>query len=62
MIKWCYYVKALWQDEEGQDLVEYSLLLAFIAMAAMALLVSAGGSIKTVWTGINSQLKNVAAS
>jgi Flp pilus assembly pilin Flp len=36
-------MKELWQDEAGQDLVEYSLLLAFIAMAAIALLPSAGG-------------------
>ena len=55
-------MKALWQEEEGQDLVEYSLLLAFIALAAVALLSSAGGSIKTIWTGINSQLSNAAAS
>jgi Flp pilus assembly pilin Flp len=60
-ISWC-SVKDLWHGEEGQDLVEYSLLLAFIAMTAMALLVTAGGSVKTVWTGVNSQLKNVAAS
>jgi Flp pilus assembly pilin Flp len=57
----CCFLKELWQGEEGQDLVEYSLLLAFIAMSAMALLVTAGGSVKTVWTGINSQLKNAAS-
>jgi Flp pilus assembly pilin Flp len=55
-------LKAFWQEEDGQDLVEYSLLLAFIALAAVALLSSAGGSIKTIWTGINSQLTNAAAS
>jgi Flp pilus assembly pilin Flp len=55
-------LKAFWQEEEGQDLVEYSLLLAFIALAAIALLSSAGTSIKTIWTGINSQLTNAAAS
>jgi pilus assembly protein Flp/PilA len=55
-------LKAFWQEEEGQDLVEYSLLLAFIALAAIALLSSAGTSIKTIWTGINSQLTSAAAS
>ena len=55
-------LKRFGQDESAQDLVGYSLLLAFLAMAAMALLSSAGGSINTVWTGINSQLKNAAAS
>jgi Flp pilus assembly pilin Flp len=55
-------LKAFWQEEDGQDLVEYSLLLAFIALAAVALLGSAGNSVKTIWTGVNSQLANAAAS
>jgi Flp pilus assembly pilin Flp len=55
-------VKAFGQQEEGQDLVEYSLLLAFIALAAVALLGSAGNSISTIWTGINSQMTSAAAS
>ncbi|MBV9304257.1 MAG: Flp family type IVb pilin [Acidobacteriaceae bacterium] len=54
-------LKAFWQEEEGQDLVEYSLLLAFIALAAIALLSSAGGSIKTIWTSINSNLTSAAS-
>ena len=28
------FVKRLWQEEEGQDLVEYALLVALIALAA----------------------------
>ena len=56
------FLKAFWQEEEGQDLVEYSLLLAFIALAAIAILGSAGGSINSMWAGINTQLTNVSAS
>jgi Flp pilus assembly pilin Flp len=55
------FLKAFWQEEEGQDLVEYSLLLAFIALAAIALLSSAGGSIKTIWTSINTNLTSAAS-
>jgi Flp pilus assembly pilin Flp len=55
------HLKELWHIENGQDLIEYSLLLSFIALGAMAVLVSAGGSIKTLWTGINSQLTSVAS-
>jgi Flp pilus assembly pilin Flp len=29
-------LKCLWQEEDGQDLVEYSFLLAFLALAATA--------------------------
>ena len=55
-------LKAFWLEENGQDLVEYSLLLAFIALAAVALLGSAGGSVHNIWTGINSTLTSTAAS
>lgn len=57
-------LKTFWQEEEGQDLVEYSLLLAFIALAAVALLQGAGGKISSLWSTINSQLAaaNTAAS
>jgi Flp pilus assembly pilin Flp len=51
-----------WHDEDGQDLVEYSLLMAFIALAAIALLGSAGNSISTIWSGIASTLSSTAAS
>jgi Flp pilus assembly pilin Flp len=54
-------LKTFGADESAQDLVEYSLLLAFIGMIAMALLVSAGASVTTVWTGVNSQLNNAAS-
>lgn len=55
-------LSALWQEEEGQDLVEYSLLLAFIALAAIALLSAAGNSVKGIWTSINTNLTSAAAS
>lgn len=56
------FLKALWQEEDGQDLVEYSLLLAFIALGAVAILSSTGGSIKSLWTTINSTLTSTATS
>ena len=54
-------LKAFWQEEDGQDLVEYSLLLAFIALAAVALLTSAGGAVKNIWTNINTNLTTAAS-
>jgi len=43
-------------DETGQDLIEYTLLLAFVALASAGLFLSAGGSIAGIWTVSNSQL------
>lgn len=49
-------------DEQGQDLIEYTLLLAFVALASAALFISAGGSINTIWNLANSQLNTAAIS
>jgi Flp pilus assembly pilin Flp len=49
---------SLWKEEAAQDLVEYSLLLAFIALAAVGLLSGTGRTVKTLWTAINSTLAN----
>ncbi len=54
-------LKAFWQEEDGQDLVEYSLLLAFIALAAIALMSSAGTSVSTIWSKISSQLTSASS-
>ena len=44
------------KDEQGQDLIEYTLLMAFVALASAALFLGAGGSIKGIWQTTNSQL------
>lgn len=31
-------LQSLWRDEQGQDLIEYSLLMTFIAIACLAYL------------------------
>ncbi|HJZ97767.1 MAG TPA: Flp family type IVb pilin [Candidatus Solibacter sp.] len=43
-------------DDQGQDLIEYTLLMAFVALASAALFLGAGGSIKGIWSTSNSQL------
>ena len=52
--------RTFWADEQGQDLIEYTLLMAFVALASAALFLGAGGSISGIWSTSNSQL--VAAS
>jgi Flp pilus assembly pilin Flp len=50
----------LWRDEEGQDLIEYSLLMAFVAIAVVGLFAGAGGNVKNVWATSNNQLAQAA--
>ena len=52
MLRW----QNLWKDDQGQDLIEYTLLMAFVALASAALFLGAGGSIKGIWSVTNSQL------
>jgi Flp pilus assembly pilin Flp len=49
-------LNAFWNEEDGQDMVEYSLLLAFIALAAVGVLSTIKTSISTIWSSINSTL------
>jgi len=53
---------SFWNGDQGQDLIEYSLLLAFVALASAALMLGAGGNIQGIWTTTNSQLAAAAAS
>ena len=50
------------QDEQGQDLIEYTLLIAFVAIASAAIFIGAGGSISSIWNSTNTQLSSAALS
>jgi len=50
------------RDEQGQDLVEYTLLLAFVCLASAALFINAGGSVKTVWSQGSTTLASAASA
>jgi Flp pilus assembly pilin Flp len=55
-------IKTFLADEQGQDLVEYSLLLAFVALASAALFIGAGVQIAGIWSLANSSLVNANAA
>jgi len=49
------------RDEQGQDLIEYTLLMAFICLAAAALFIPTGRSITSIWSIANVSLSVAAA-
>ena len=55
-------IRNFWNDDQGQDLIEYTLLMAFVALASAALFLGAGGSIKGIWTTSNSNLEAASTS
>jgi pilus assembly protein Flp/PilA len=54
------YVMSFVRNEEGQDLLEYALLVALIALVAILAVGAAGGSVQTIFQNIADQLTNPA--
>ena len=46
------------RDEQGQDLIEYTLLLAFVCLASAALFIGAGNSLQAIWNTANQTISN----
>jgi Flp pilus assembly pilin Flp len=57
-------VKELARNEQGQDLIEYTLLMAFVALASAALFIGSGASVKGISGDANTRLTaaNTSAS
>jgi pilus assembly protein Flp/PilA len=49
------------REEEGQDIIEYALLAAFISIVAWTLLQGIGTSVNSVYNSVNT-VANTAAS
>ena len=55
-------LKRLWSGEEGQDLIEYTLLLAFVALVAAGLFIQAGSVTAGIWGTANTILSNAQSA
>jgi pilus assembly protein Flp/PilA len=55
-------LRRLWTDEEGQDLVEYGLLVALVALAAIAGMQTLASAINTTFTSIGTQVTNLTGT
>jgi Flp pilus assembly pilin Flp len=50
------FLRNFWKEDQGQDLIEYTLLMAFVALASAALFIGAGTSIKGIWSNTSEKL------
>ena len=48
--------------DEGQDLLEYALLVALIALVSAGVIGVAGGNVKTIFTNIGTALTGTPSS
>ena len=54
------YLRLLVRKNEGQDLLEYALLVALIALVAIAAVAAAGASVQGIFTSIANALGGAA--
>jgi Flp pilus assembly pilin Flp len=52
---------SFWSDEAGQDLIEYTLLLAMICLASAAGFINGGGSISGIWALTSDNLSSASS-
>jgi pilus assembly protein Flp/PilA len=50
------YITRVVREEEGQDMVEYALLVGLISVAAIAALILARNAIVTLWNAVTAAL------
>jgi pilus assembly protein Flp/PilA len=55
------FCKCLWQDTQGQDLVEYALMVGLVAVAAVAVVPQMATQINTIFNKVTSVLTSAAA-
>ena len=53
-------LRALLRLESGQDLLEYALLVALIALVCVAVITSTGSGVKAIFQGISDALSSAA--
>jgi pilus assembly protein Flp/PilA len=53
-------MRALTRDDSGQDLLEYALLVALIALVAVAAVTTSGQAVNTIFTNVATRLGQAA--
>jgi pilus assembly protein Flp/PilA len=54
-------IKKLMKDESGQDLAEYGIALAVVAVAAATAAIAIKGNVQTLWTNGSNAISTAAA-
>ena len=50
----------IWKDTRGQDMIEYALMAAFVAVAAVAALPGLSTSISTIFSKVGSVMSSAS--
>jgi pilus assembly protein Flp/PilA len=50
------HVRSFVRNEEGQDLIEYAMLVALIALLCIGAVTAAGGNVKSIFEAVANQI------
>ena len=56
------YINRIVREDDGQDMVEYALLVGLISVAAIAALILARTAIVTLWNALTAALATATAA
>lgn len=56
------HVHAFVRDEQGQDLIEYALVVALISLVCVTALTDAGTQVKNIFESIKDKLTDAASA
>jgi Flp pilus assembly pilin Flp len=54
------FVKSFVREEEGQDVLEYGLMLGLVALIAYGAVNLVGQDVSTIWTNVQSKADDAA--
>ncbi len=54
----CCYFANLFNEEDGQDLIEYALIVGLVALAAVIAMTTLGTSISSMWSAVSTALSD----
>jgi Flp pilus assembly pilin Flp len=55
------FMKNFVKEEQGQDMIEYVLILAFVAIGAAAIITTVGTDLNIVWSVTSTHVSNAAS-
>lgn len=60
MLYWLSYLKTWMESEEGQDIIEYALMVVLVAVVGVILFGAMGTNIKTIWNAVSNVVANAS--
>lgn len=54
------FLMRLWKEEDGQDLIEYGLLLVLVALLSVTFITGIGTALSKIFSNANSALSSAA--